>query len=95
MSLTTTDLANITTIIKAELNESESRLASKADLSALESRLESRLTTKMEHMELRLTTKMDRMESRLVTAIDLLQRDAYERLDNHETRLSRLEHAHD
>ena len=36
---------------------------------------------------------MDRMEGRLVSAMNLLQRDTFARLDDHESRLERLERA--
>ncbi len=39
----------------------------------------------------RLEGRVDRMESRVLFSISLLQRDGFERLDDHEARIHRLE----
>ncbi len=55
-------------------------LASRSDLEALESRLGDRLES-----------RMDRMESRLLFSMSLIERDGFDRLDDHERRIHKLE----
>jgi hypothetical protein len=90
MSLTTEDLQQIDKIVtgavsglatKAELD----RFATKADLE--------RFATKADLERFATKDDLDRMEGRLNTSIGLLQRDTYDRLDQHETRISLLEKA--
>ena len=96
MSLTSEDLQQIDKVVKGavaglatntELREAVSDLATKAELKDVKSELTesmSRLATKAD---------LDRMEGRLATSIGLLQRDSFDRLDQHEVRITRLEKA--
>jgi hypothetical protein len=54
---------------------------------------ETRLRQEIKDSESRLRQDLDRMEGRLVTSINLLQRDTFSRLDNHDSRIERLEKA--
>jgi hypothetical protein len=81
MSLTDEDLQQITKVVTTVV---------KPRFTAIDARFDS-IDAKIN----KLATKadMDRMESRITASTSLLQRDAFERLDQHEARITRLEQA--
>jgi hypothetical protein len=83
MSLTNDDLKQIKTIVSDIVSGATSGLAAKSDLH--------RLATKEDLHRLATKADLDRMEARLTTSMGLLERDALTRLDDHETRIRRLE----
>lgn len=68
----------------------DKQLATKEDLGRVEARLETRIG----RVESRLgdvETRIERMESRVLFGMSLLERDGFDRLEDHEARIRKLE----
>ncbi|HUD11840.1 MAG TPA: hypothetical protein VMS08_05485 [Candidatus Saccharimonadia bacterium] len=80
MSLTSDDLKQIDKIVTGAITGVISGLATTSELKDAVSGLATK-------------SDLDRLEGRLATTINLLQRDTFDRLDQHEARIVRLEKA--
>ena len=104
MALTGEDLKQIKAVVNEVVikvvNDATSKLATKTELAearlATQKDLDTAVSSLATKTDLdRLTTKvdLDRMEARLAAGMGLLERNAYTRLDQHETRINQLEKA--
>jgi len=91
MSLTTEDLQKIDKLVTGVVSGATSGLATKSEMQEAMSRLATKAELQEAVSELATKTDLDRMEGRLTTSIGLLQRDTFDRLDQHEQRIGRLE----